>query len=495
MKVFITLSLFIYSLFAVCANIQENQLKYDKNSEKIIYFIPQFSNFDAISNQEMLFLSKIIKKAEKNNIRAVIFELDTPGGRVDIALKYISVLSKTKIPTIVYINPNGISAGMIISLGANKIAINPVGTIGDAMPIIPGFFKTTPIAVKPKKNEVPKDKEDTPKEPIDKLIQNISKISDINKEDKELVNKKYLAALFKIIETLSEKNNRPIRVTRAMVDPYQVLTEKEDSYSHSDNSPLILSAKDAKRLKVVDYISEDLDTLQTQLGLQDCEVQVIKRTTLEQIANFLSNSAISGILIMIGIIGIYIEVRSPGFGIPGILGLTALTLYFLGHVGVGNSGWGPGVIFFVGFILILLEVFVIPGFGIIGVLGIILMLISLFSAVGFDNIEKGINIVGISLFAAVSIITFLTIYILPKSTLFKRFVLDTSVGSNNTKIGKEIDIIGKVCIVHSTLRPSGSIMLGDKRYDAVSDSEFIEVGTEVIITDLHGVQVTVRKQI
>ncbi len=456
--------------------------------------------------------------------------MDTPGGRVDIAFKYLSILSKSKVPTIAYLNPNGISAGMIIALGAKRIAMHPEGLIGDAMPIQMGLNGMKPIVEKRKNKkkeeekilesdkksnskDIKKNKEvdnNDEKKKIEEKEENnnlkkiLKKIDDIRspagkdltEEEKEIADQKFLTVFFKELEVHSNKNNRPVRVIRAMADPYQKLTKEKDNYEHSKKSPLTLSAKEAKALNVIDVIAKTKEDVCKQLGLEDCELVVIKKTGTQQIIDFLSMSAISGILIMLGILGIYIEIRTPGFGVPGILGVTALTLFFWGHIGAGHSNWGPAVLFFVGLILILLEVFVIPGFGIVGVLGIITVLFGLFSAFGMDNLETAINVVGAALFASVALMIILTVYVLPKTKMFDKLILKvTEIKEEGyTSHNEKEDIIGLEASVYSTLRPSGSIILDNKkRYDAMTEGEFIEKDSRVVITRINGSQVVVEE--
>jgi len=281
-----------------------------------------------------------------------------------------------------------------------------------------------------------------------------------------------------------------------MADPFQKLTMGKDGFEHSKESPLTLSAKEAKKLNVVDYLCEDKEDLLEQLGLSDCELKIITKTPTEQLMSFLAHPAITAILLIMGLIGIYVEIRTPGFGVPGILGVTALTLFFLGHVSSGASDWGPMVIFFVGVMLIALELFVIPGFGVVGILGILCVMISLFGAFGFENIDTAVNVVGISILSAIAISALLTIYILPKSTLFKRITLSTSQNSSDGYSAphqEDDSLLGKIGIVHSKLRPSGSVMIDNKRYDATANGEFIDTGTSVKVVSLTGFQLTVKK--
>jgi membrane-bound ClpP family serine protease len=292
------------------------------------------------------------------------------------------------VPVIAYLNPQGISAGMIIAMAANRIAINPDGVIGDAMPIqmSPGGIK--PItddssredekktiekgkkeekkeAEKAKKKDSKSDKkekekpakekkkEEKPKgentKTLERIIKELQELKgkrrNPSKHEQNLANQKFLTVFFKVLQVLAEKNDRPVRVIRAMADPYQKLSVKEDGIQHTKVSPLTLSAREAKKLHVVDYICGSRSELLIQLGLGDCELKVIEKSTTDQLVSFLSHPFIAFVLLILGIVGIYIEVRTPGFGVPGILGLTALTLFFLGHVGSGASEWGPIVIF------------------------------------------------------------------------------------------------------------------------------------------------------
>lgn len=505
--------LLLFTVMGLSATNKPAKNIFDDNAKKIVFFIPQFSDFKMISEQDRFFLKKILKRAERENVKAVIFELDTPGGSVDIARKYLSILEKSKVPVIAYLNPNGISAGAIIALGADRIAISPNGLIGDAMMLSIGASGIKPITDEPpaetiEQKKEPAKKQDSvdkkpPKTP-NKIKDTLKKIKGLNKQqqpalnerERQLINQKQLTVFYKSLQVLAEKNNRPVRVIRAMADPYQKLTLEKDGFEHSKVSPLTLSAKEAKKLNVVDYLCTDKEDLLKQLGLSDCKLKVITKTPTEQLMSFLAHPLIAGALLMLGLIGMYVEIRSPGFGVPGILGVTALTMFFLGHVASGASDWGPMVIFFVGVGLIALEIFVIPGFGVVGILGILCVMISLFGAFGFENIDTAVNIVGLSILSAIAISVLLSIYILPKSTLFKRITLSKSQRSKDGYSAphqEDTTLIGKIGIVHSKLRPSGAVIIEDKHYDATATGEFIEAGVRVKVISLNGFQLTVKE--
>ena len=113
-------------------------LEFASDSRNEVYFLPQFSEFTAISESELSFFRKTIDRAAENKVKAVILEMDTPGGSVETAFKYLSLMEKSPVPIVVYLNPNGISAGMIIALGADRIVISPNGLMTGAA-IIPSL--------------------------------------------------------------------------------------------------------------------------------------------------------------------------------------------------------------------------------------------------------------------------------------------------------------------------------------------------------------------
>ena len=272
MNKFKNLITFTLTLAVLCGSIllsaaAQKTLFTEVPAEGTVYFVPQFSDFKEISSQDMLFLKKTLRRAEKNKVKAVIFEMDTPGGRIDVALEYVSMLLKSKVPTVAYLNPQGISAGMIIALAADRIAINPNGVIGDAMPI-----QIRPDGIKPvtekdkaekdkpekdnKDKKTDKDKQDDLYTPVvEKVLKEIQKLKGSDKdkdkdqetEDSKLADQKFLTVFFKVLEVLAQKNDRPEKIVRAMADPYQRLTLKEDGIEHQKTSPLTLSAAEAKK--------------------------------------------------------------------------------------------------------------------------------------------------------------------------------------------------------------------------------------------------------
>ena len=516
-KFFALLLLFVLS--DLCHTVHSAAVKppvWPERSRNIVYYIPQFSEFESISEGEMRFFRKTLERAAENRARAVILELDTPGGSVETAFKYLSIMEKSSVPIIVYLNPNGISAGMIIALGADRAAISANGLIGDAMPLQMGLGGAKPVtdpgkkapekAAPAKKNPavkpLPAPEPATEPAPVPPMLQDIlEEIRNIRKdgpgrtnpEDEALVKQKFLTVFFKMLQVLAEKNHRPVNVVRAMADPYVELDKVKDGFEHKKRSPLTLSASEAKALGVVDYVAKNRSDLLQQLGLQDAEVVEVKRTATEQLGAFLATPAIAGLLLVIGLLGIFVEIKTPGFGVPGVLGISALTLFFLGHIASGASDWGPMVVFFVGLVLIALEIFVIPGFGLVGIMGLLCVLVSFFWAFGFENIQTALRVITFSLTVAITLMILLAIYVLPKTPLFRKVSLETSLHTGDGKAPAE-SVTGQSGIALTPLRPSGVVKIGEKRFDAMSEGDFIEINTPVEVVSDNGFQLVVRSK-
>ncbi len=533
-------------LFPLRVTCSPPPLEFSNDASRIIYYVPQFSDFQQISVHELRFLKQVLEEAAEKNVAAVIFEIDTPGGRIDVALEYVSLLLKAKVPTVAFVNPQGISAGMIVALAADRVAINPHGTIGDAMPMQMTQKGMRPVTDQEgsepspppkddagmkggdetddleddagdeelgevegckegegKKTPAPEDRSDRKfREKMDQIKQLIDELKDsrqpdtLTPEEKKLADRKFLTSYFKVLQVLAEKNNRPVNVVRAMADPHQKLTKAEDGIEHSKVSPLTLSAMEAKELGVVDYLCRSKEDIKELIGLGDCQIVVMDKSPTQYLIYLLSHPFLSGLLIVLGVIGLYIEARTPGFGLPGSIGITAMVLFFIGHAGVGNSDWIPAVIFFVGILLIALEIFVIPGFGIAGISGIIAIIASMLLAFGWSRIELAINTVGISLVMATVGIVLLSIYVLPKSALFRRITLELSQDNSkgySSHSKPDQGLVGKEGLVHTTLRPAGLVIIDGKRLDVVAEGEFINKGESVKVIAADGMRIVVEK--
>ena len=228
-----------------------------------------------------------------------------------------------------------------------------------------------------------------------------------------------------------------------------------------------------------------------KIGYSDAEVRTLDESFAEKVARFITHPIIIPILLSIGSLGLVLELYSPGFGIPGFMGLSALLLFFYGHLVAGLAGFETIILFVVGLALILLEFF-LPG-GIVGIIGFVSVIASLFLA--SDNVvHMGISIliaIGISILASILMIKVFG----KKMKLFKRIILTDSTNTEQGYISNKsrVELIGMEGVALTTLRPSGTVILEGERIDVVSEGGYISQGARVIVVKAEGSRVVVRE--
>ncbi|AGK54970.1 membrane bound hydrolase [Bacillus sp. 1NLA3E] len=221
------------------------------------------------------------------------------------------------------------------------------------------------------------------------------------------------------------------------------------------------------------------------------ETQSLSGTFLESLVGFLTHPVVITILLAIASLGFVMELFSPGFGFPGLVGLTALVLFFYGHLVAGLAGFETILLFVLGIGLIILELFV-PG-GIIGVLGTLSIITSLLLA--SDNmINMGISIliaIGLSIIVAILMVKVYG----KKMRLFNKIILTDSTNTENGYVSNlnRTDLLGKAGITFTALRPSGTVLIDDERVDVVSEGDFIVKGKQVKVVKVEGSRIVVRE--
>jgi len=283
---------------------------------------------------------------------------------------------------VAFINHEAASAGALISLSCDSIYMSPGSSIG----------AVTPVDMQGKK-----------------------------------ASEKMVSYLRSVMRAIAQRNNRPVDVVEAMVDE-----DIEIPGVIEKGKLLTLTTEEAVELNIADGMANDLNELLIKLNLSEKHLIRTKITWSEKLVYFLTNPIIASLLLTVGIFGLIFEVRTPGWGVGGTIALIALALFFGSHYLVNLAQWTEILIFIIGIVLILLEVFVIPGFGITGILGIICVLISfVFSllphleSIDFGEFLQAITLVGLSfIFAFVLVIP--VIKFVPKTKAFQKLVLDTS---------------------------------------------------------------------
>lgn len=401
------------------------------------------------------FVQRVLRDAERDGAAAVILEINTFGGRVDAAILVRDALLSAKVPTVAFINRRAISAGALIALAAEKIAISGGGTIGAAMPVQAG----APGA---------------PSAPVEEKT-----VSYVRKE----------------FRATAESRNRPLLIAEAMVDAdieIEGLIEK--------GKLLTLTTDEALAQGVADFRAESVDAVLAELSLSGAEVRTAEVNWAESFVRLLTNPVVASLLLSVGLLGILVEIRTPGVGLPGIAGLTSLALFLGGHWIVQLAGWEELMLVTLGVILLLVEVFVIPGFGVAGIAGISALL----GGLTLTLIGEGASVAAISgaimrvVIALVMALVggLLLMRVMTRTPFARRLVLDTDMdATEGWESTPEADhrLLNARGRTHTALRPAGIADIAGERVDVVSDGELIEPGIEIVVTRVDGNRVVVRR--
>ena len=446
-----------------------------------------------------------IKVAEEANADAIVFDVDTPGGRVDSAVNIIRSIQDTQVPTIAFVNRQAISAGAMISIACNQIVMTSGGTIGDSAPVdIQGqevgekaisYIQGTIRATAERENRNP----DIAEAMVDKELV-LVKLTDgqiIKLLPEEYVSREeagedmeILCAQGKLL-TLSTKQALEYNFADAQAE---TLTKLLAQYQIVEvaGTKLPLTEEGIERSQR-EYGFSDVTPLKTLEGARIIDVEA---TLADRVVFFLTNPLISSLLLSLGLLGIFIEIRTPGFGVPGFLGLLCVGLFFGGHMLTKIGAEWAFLLFLIGVGLITLEIFVIPGFGIAGILGITLMLGSVFFV--FDKayeFQTAVMWLSISVILSAALII-LAVWLLPETQLFRRFalstVMDADMGYHASSPENFQDYIGKFGTALTPLRPSGTARIENKRVDVVTAGDFIPQNSDIKVIEVEGSKVFVE---
>jgi membrane-bound serine protease (ClpP class) len=400
------------------------------------------------------FVQRILDEAADAGAAAVVLEVNTFGGRVDAAVQIRDALLGARLPTIAYVNRRAISAGALISLAAEHLVMAPGATIGAATPVMAG---------EPGGGAQP-------------------------------VSEKTVSYIRKEFRATAESRKRPPLIAEAMVD-----ADVEIPGVIEKGKLLTLTTDEALKHKVADLRAESLAAALEELGIQGAELRRVSPNWAENVVRFLTHPVLSSLLVTIGLLGIIIELRTPGFGVAGAIGMGSLAAFFWGHWLVQLAGWGELLLAVGGIALLLLEFFVIPGFGVAGILGILALLAALvLSVVGsgatpeFLMLAAG-RIVASLLVALVA--SFLLLRLMPRTALGRQLILQTGLGAGHAYgSAPESDLrwLGKRGRATSPLRPAGIADIEGARVDVVSEGELIGPGTPVEVIRVDGNRIVVR---
>jgi membrane-bound serine protease (ClpP class) len=402
-----------------------------------------------------------VKEAMDAHADALILDMNTDGGRVDVTEEIIQIVSRFKGTTATYVHNKAFSAGAFIAVGTQKIYMAPQSVIGAAAPIMmsPGG---TGVEKLPDTMEV-----------------------------------KMTSAVRAMVRVQAEKNGHNIEVVEAMIDKTKELKIDGELLNQAGN---ILTLTDKQAAKGYGSPSkpllslgtvESMDALLAALGYAGAQRVEIQPTGAETLGLWINT--ISPILMIIGIIGIYIEFKTPGFGLPGIIGIAAFAVYFFGGYIAGLSGAGWAILFFLGVALLAVELFVYPGTTIPGIAGMLLIVVSV--VMGMVDMYPGtpslptlpqlrlpLRDLGIATGGAVAAILLLVRF-LPKTPIYASLVSQTTSGVRSMAAieTRQNSLVGEIGVAVSPLHPGGKAKFGDSILDVLTQGEMIEKGRRVKI--------------
>ena len=415
-----------------------------------VYVIKKLE-FQEINRWYAAYIKKAIKKAGDEGASLIILELDTPGGLLSSALSIKNYIIESDIPVVAYINKNALSAGALISLSCEAIYMSDGSIIGAATPV---YMKG---------NEIEKASE------------------------------KEISAMRAAMRSSAERSKKNVRIAEAMVDETIILSKRNDGIDLDDKTLLTLSVEEALKVNIADGKANSIiDIIKLRNLSENSTIINVEEEKYDYILRFLINPAILSALISIGIIGVYIELKTPGFGIGGVISIIAFSIFFFAQVFVGESGFLAPAIFFLGIVLLAIEIFVIPGFGITGILGILGIVAGIFMSFGINNIAQATLVVFVSLIADIILIIILARFIL-KSKGFKNIVaLETDTAGYHSSVSYD-NLLGCEGITDTFFRPSGNIIINDKKYDAITEGEFINKGVKIKVILVEGNKIVIKE--
>ncbi len=408
-------------------------------------------------------VKKSFVQADTMNADYMLIQMNTYGGQVDIADSMRTLILNYRIPVIVFIDNQAISAGALIAIAADSIYMRPGGSIGAATVV-----------------------NQTGEKMPDKYQ---SFMRGMMRATAEAHGKKPVVTDGDTVWVW----HRDPEIAQAMVDPSIVIEGIVDT-----GQVLTLTPLEAIKYGFCEGEASTVDEALAKAGIKEYTIRELKLTLADKIIMLLVNPAVSGLLIMLIIGGIYFELQSPGIGFPLAAAIVAALLYFAPQYLEGVARNWHLIIFIAGIILLLIEIFAIPGFGFTGVLGIIGIVTGLAfvmvdkivfrfgpSIDGVREVVSAFAIVLMSALLSIGLSLWLSKKLFSPNRLFGSLALETSARQSDGFISfdteKLIALVGKTGTAHTVLRPSGKVLIDGEVYSAVAETGFITKGSAITV--------------
>lgn len=393
--------------------------------------------------------------AEETKADIIIVDMDTFGGGLSDAKEIVDWIMDVKIPVWVFIDSDAASAGALISIACDSIYMAPGATIGAAT-VVDATGGAAPD--------------------------------------------KYQSYMRSIMRSTAETNGRDPRIAEGMVDERVVV----DSVKQA-GKVITFTTAEAIQNGYCEAKVESIEEILKRNKIENYELDTFKLGMSEKIIAIFLNPFISGILILVIMGGIYFELQTPGVGFPILAATIALVLYLVPYYLNGLAEYWEIIALFVGVLLIIAEVFIIPGFGVAGIAGITLTVLSMVLIMlnnDFFNFEfVPLGDIMMAAFATIGGITGGILLLLfggarlTNTKAFQRIALNDT---QDVKDGYSVNTFNKNLLnkrgtAYTILRPSGKVMIDDQIYDAFTRGDFVEKGDTIEVIGTEGVTLKVKK--
>jgi membrane-bound serine protease (ClpP class) len=420
----------------------------------------------------------------------VLFRMDTFGGRVDAAFEIVESISGIpKEKSISFVEKKAISAGALIALASGTLVMKENTLIGDCAPIIQTgegqkeAGEKTQTVLRAQFRSLAK-RNSYPEVLAESMVTKDMEVYRITMDGKT----RYMDK--KAYDDLTEDQKKQVIQKETIVAKGELLT---------------MDDQEAFDLGFSKQSVGDLDQALAFLGYENYELIVLEETWSENLVRILQ--PFLPVLMLLGIGAIYTEIKAPGFGLPGIIGSICLALVFFNQYLVGLAGHTEFLLFLIGFLLLGVEVFVLPGFGVAGISGLLVIAAGLvLSFQGFvlpdpsfpwegRLLLRNLGVVLGSFMGSLLISLFLMRFVLPRLSLLVKgpylsATLEDSHADSNEILGVRP---GQAGVALSTLRPSGKIKIGNQKIDAIAQGEFIAPGTPIRVASVEQNHVIVKQ--
>ena len=433
------------------------------------------------------FIERSISEAEENNAKTIIFEVNTFGGRVDAATQIKDAILDSKVPTVAFINKRAISAGALISLSCEKVFMAGGATIGATTAVDMQGNKASEKVISYMREEMAATAEKRGRDTYIARGMVDEELEFPNKVIKEFINDG------EDLDTIKTK------VYYLVIDGDTVIVD--DIEGRKQGNLITLTTEQSLKYKIADASLENFEAVLDSLGFSNLAVNKTTENWSENFVRFLTNPVVASLLTTFGFLGILFELQSPGWGIPGSIGLICLALSLSASYIAELATMSDLLVILMGMLFLMLEAFVFPGFGVAGVAGIIFILWGLYLLllpdvpVGEEVLSQASN--GLIIGIIGGLVGLVLLFRAMTKTKFWRDLTSPDIQKKEdgyvASFGWE-KLVGQEALTETDLHPSGWINVGNERVFALSEGNFIDKNVKVVILSVDGNRVVVRKK-